>query len=293
MVDAAGRDELDVLFASGGNFLDVLPDPGSVAETLGRIPLRVHMDIVPSSQMLVDPPPGGEVLLLPAETRYEAVGGVTETSTERRVILSPEVPGQRIAGARPEWDVFGELAARVRPDLAGRVRFESTAEIRREIARVVPRYAPIAELREGGDSFQYGGPRLPDGTEFPTATGKAHFVTVRVPDPIPEDGLFAVSTRRGKQFNSMVQERSDALTGAGRDALLIAPADAERLGVRDGDEVLLRNDHGEMRCRVLTVPISPGNVQVHWPEGNVLIGHRRSAEADVPDYNSRVEILRA
>lgn len=293
MVDAAARGELDVLFASGGNFLDVLPDPDSVAETLGRIPLRVHMDIVPSSQMLVDPPPGGEVLLLPAETRYEATGGVTETSTERRVILSPEIPGQRIAGARPEWDVFGDLASRVRPELADRIRFAGTPEIRREIARVVPRYEGIAELREGGDSFQYGGPRLPEGTEFPTASGKAHFVRVRVPDPRPDDGRFAVSTRRGKQFNSMVQERADALTGAEREALLISPADAEGLGFSDGDEVLVRNDHGEMRCRILTVPISPGNVQVHWPEGNVLIGHRRSAEADVPDYNSRVEIVLA
>ncbi len=293
MVDAAGRGELDVLFASGGNFLDVLPDPESVADTLGRIPLRVHMDLVPSSQMLVDPPEGGEVLLLPAETRYEAVGGMTETSTERRVILSPEIPGQRIEGARPEWDVFGDLAARVRPELAARVRFEGTPEIREEIARIVPRYEGIAELREGGDSFQYGGVRLPEGTEFPTPSGRAHFVRVEVPDPIPADGRFVVSTRRGKQFNSMVQERGDAITGAVRDSVLIAAADAARLGLSEGDPVILRNDHGELRCSVFTAPIAPGNVQVHWPEGNVLIGHRRSAESDVPDYNARVEIVPA
>ncbi len=291
MVDAAGRGELDLLFASGGNFLDVLPDPESVADTLSRIPLRVHMDLVPSSQMLVDPPEGGAVLILPAETRYEARGGVTETSTERRVILSPEIPGQRIEGARQEWDVFGDLAARVRPELADRVRFAGTPEIREEIARVVPRYEEIADLREGGDSFQYGGPLLPEGTDFPTSDGKAHFVCVQVPDPIPADGRFVVSTRRGKQFNSMVQERGDAITGAARESVLIATADAERLGLSEGDPVFLRNDHGEFRGIVFTAPIAPGNLQVHWPEGNVLIGHRRSAEAGVPDYNARVEIL--
>jgi molybdopterin-dependent oxidoreductase alpha subunit len=291
MIDAAARGELDVLFASGGNFLDVLPDPGSVAATLGRIPLRVHMDIVPSSQMLVDPPPEGAVLLLPAETRYENAGGVTETSTERRVILSPEIPGPRIAGARPEWDVFGDLAARVRPELADRVRFSGTPAIREEIAETVPRYEQIAGLRGGGDSFQYGGPRLPDGTDFPTADGRAHFVRVGVPAPVAADGRFVVATRRGKQFNSMVQERGDAITGAVRESVLIAPADADRLGLADGDAVVLRNDHGELRCRVLTAPISPGNVQVHWPEGNVLIGDRRSPEADVPDYNARVEVV--
>ena len=81
------------------------------------------------------------------------------------------------------------------------------------------------------------------------------------------------------------------LTGAGRDSVLIAAPDAERLGLGDGDPVLLRSDHGELRCTVLKAPIAPGNLQVHWPEGNVLIGERRSPQADVPDYNARVELL--
>ena len=291
MIDAAGRGELDLLFASGGNFLDVLPDPASVERTLGRIPLRVHMDIVMSSQMLVDPPPGGEVLVLPASTRYENPGGVTETSTERRVILNPEIPGSRIDAARAEWQVFGDLAARVRPDLAERVRFADTPSIRREIAAVIPLYGGIEDLHEGGDAFQYGGPHLPDGWNFDTADGKAHFAAVTVPDPLPADGLFALSTRRGKQFNSMVQERGDAINGATRESVLIAAADAERLGLSDGDPVTLRSEIGELAAVTTVAPIAPGNLQVHWPEGNVLIGNRRSPEAEIPDYNARVEVL--
>jgi len=291
MIDAAGRGELDLLFASGGNFLDVLPDPESVERTLGRIPLRVHMDLVPSSQMLVDPPEGGAVLILPASTRYEGPGGVTETTTERRVVLSPEIEGPRIGEARAEWQVFGELAARVRPELAERVRFASTEAIRREIAEAVPLYRGIEELREGGDSFQYGGAHYPSGTDFPTADGRAHFAAVTVPDPLPADGLFALSTRRGKQFNSMVQEASDSITGAAREAVLIAGPDAERLGIRSGDRVILRSDLGEMAALAAIAPIAPGNLQVHWPEGNVLIGERRSPEAEIPDYNARVEVV--
>ena len=87
MIDAAHAGELDVLISIGGNFLEVLPDPAHVREALASVPLRVHYDIVLSSQMLVDP--AETVLLLPATTRYEIPGGVTETSTERRVILSP------------------------------------------------------------------------------------------------------------------------------------------------------------------------------------------------------------
>ena len=104
-----------MLFSAGGNFLEVLPDPAAVEAGLARVPLRVHMDIVLSSQMLVEP--ADTVLLLPATTRYEIPGGVTETSTERRVILSPEIPGPRIEEARPEWEVLLDLARRVRPEL--------------------------------------------------------------------------------------------------------------------------------------------------------------------------------
>ena len=289
MLDAAGRGELDLLFAVGGNFLDVLPDPERVREALAAIPLRVHMDIVTSSQMLVEP--GEAVLLLPATTRYEVPGGVTETSTERRVIFSPEIPGRRIGEARPEWEAMSEIAARAKPEIAAAVRFTGTAAIRREIAEVAPLYRGIENLREHGDAFQYGGPRLCEGWEFPTPDGKAHFSAVRVPEPVADDGLLVLSTRRGKQFNSIVQERRDALTGALREAVLLSAADAQRLGIKDGDPVVVASARGRLRGRALLAPIAPGNVQVHWPEGNVLIDPDvRSQESGIPDYNARVSV---
>jgi predicted molibdopterin-dependent oxidoreductase YjgC len=121
MINAAYEGQLDVLFSVGGNFLEVLPEPDYVEEALKRVPLRVHMDIICSSQMLVEP--ADTVVLLPASTRYEVPGGVTETSTERRVIFSPEIPGPRIGEARPEWEVFMELARRVRPEIADKLHF--------------------------------------------------------------------------------------------------------------------------------------------------------------------------
>ena len=289
MLDAAARGELDVLLSDGGNFLDVLPDPVATEEALRRIPLRVHMDIVTSSQMLVEP--GDAVLLLPATTRYEIPGGVTETTTERRIVLSPEIPGPRIGEARPEWEVLLELARRVRPELASRLSYAGTPELRQEIARVVPLYAGIEDLREGGDSIQYGGRLLCQGQRFDTADGRARFVPVEIPEPAPRNGRFRLSTRRGKQFNSMVQERRDSLTGAAREAILMSAVDAERLGVGKGDAVVLRSTVGELRGRVRIAPIAPGNLQVHWPEGNVLVGDgRRSPEAGIPDYNAWVTV---
>ena len=294
MIDAGHDGTLDVLVSSGGNFLEVLPDPAYCQDALARIRLRVHVDICLSSQMLVDPvDPDAVVLVLPAQTRYEMEGGVTETSTERRIIFSPEVRGPRIAEAWPEYRIFGELAARARPEIADAVRFTGTPQIRSAIAEAVPMYAGIDKLAKFGDALQYGGPHLCAGWEFPTPDGRAHFSVVPLPDVTRPDGTFVVATRRGKQFNSMVHERRDALTGAVREAVLISEPDADRLGLSDGDKVVLTSADGQLEGQVLRAPIAPGNLQVHWPEGEVLLDRtRRSPEAKVPDYNAVVRLSR-
>jgi molybdopterin-dependent oxidoreductase alpha subunit len=128
MLESALQRELEVLWSMGGDFREVMPDPELVESALKTIPLRVHQDIVLSSQMLVEP--DDTVILLPATTRYEIPGGVTETSTERRVIFSPEIPGPRIDEARSEWEVFLEVARRARPEFADKLRFAGTEAYR-------------------------------------------------------------------------------------------------------------------------------------------------------------------
>ena len=89
----------------------------------------------------------------------------------------------------------------------------------------------------------------------------------------------------------MVHELSDALTGAAREAVLISREDAERLGLRPGERIRLRNDVGDFEGRVCVAPVKPGNLQVHWPEGEVLIDRRRrSPQAGIPDYNAVVRV---
>ena len=289
MIDAAHANALDVLVSVGGNFLEVLPDPPYVEAALRRIPLRVHMDIVLSGQMLLDP--ADTVLLLPAMTRYEIPGGVTETSTERRIIFSPEIVGPRIGEARPEWQVFRDLALRVRPELAAHFGCETTPAIRAEIARVVPMYDGIQNLEKQGDQVQYGGPHLCADWCFPTPDGKAHFAPVPLASNAVPPGMFRLATRRGKQFNSMVHERKDSITGAQREAIFISRSDAEQRGLADGARVVLHNEWGEMAGTIYIAPIQPGNLQVHWPEGNVLLPpKRRSPDSHIPDYNAIVAL---
>ncbi|MFM7060827.1 MAG: FdhF/YdeP family oxidoreductase [Actinomycetes bacterium] len=292
MVLGAQRGQVDVLYSSGGNFLDVLPDPELSRHALARVPLRIHQDIVVTSQMLVEP--GEEVLLLPACTRYEQPGGGTETTTERRIVFSPEVPGPRIGEARPEWEIFRDLARAVDPARAHLVDFATAQAVREEIARVVPAYAGIERLERLGDSVQWGGANIGSDGTFPTADGRAHFTVFDPARLEAPAGSFLLSTRRGKQFNSMVFRAVDPLTGAARHDVLMAADDVERLGLTDGAAIRVRSRHGELAGRVRVSAIRAGNVQVFFPEGNVLVAADDGcAESGMPAYTEVVEVLPA
>jgi molybdopterin-dependent oxidoreductase alpha subunit len=291
-IDAAHAGEIDVLYSVGGNFLETLPEPRFVHEALERVPLRVHQDIVVSSQMLVEP--ADTVVLLPAATRYEQRGGGTETSTERRIYFSPEIPGRRVGEARAEFDIFMELAKRVRPDDASLMHFDDSQAIRNEIGRVVPLYAGIEDLRKKGDALQWGGRTLCKDGAFGTADGLAHFASLTPPEVTIPEGEFLMGCRRGRQFNSMVQADRDPLTGARRADVLISKDDGDALGLSEGDAIILRSDVGELVGRYKPASIKRRNVQVHWPEGNALL--RRGATdpvCGIPDYHTTVTVERA
>jgi molybdopterin-dependent oxidoreductase alpha subunit len=314
MIDAAAHHHLDLLYCLGGNFLQTMPDPVYVRSALANLPMRVHQDIILTDQMLIDA--SEDVLLLPAKTRYEQDGGGTETSTERRIMFSPELPRQ-VGQARSEYKILLDIAATTLPDLAHLLGCHSGPSIREEIARVVPFYDGIQNLKETGDSIQYGGPHLCAEGRFPTPDGKARFTTVSIPlhpsssipspltQPLPHAPStspsppsshphdFIVSTRRGKQFNSLLYANVDPLNGAARDAILMNPLDASSLQLARHDRIALVNDLGRFEGRVFLAPIARRNLQIHWPEGNVLI-HRGVVDPDsgVPDYNARARIER-
>jgi molybdopterin-dependent oxidoreductase alpha subunit len=304
MIEAAERAELDLLYCLGGNFLRTLPDPEHVRQALANVPLRVHQDIIVNDQMLIEAKE--EVILLPAKTRYEQDDGGTETSTERRIMFSPEIPRQ-VGEARAEWKILRQVAVAAHPDRAHLLGCETGWRMREEIAHVVPFYEGIQRLKTTGDAFQYGGSHLCADGKFPTNDGKAHFravalLTTSTASVEPngqcgngrrDSGSFVVSTRRGKQFNSLIYGETDPLNGAPRDAVLMNPFDAHQLQVRQNDRITLKNDVGTLEGCVFLAPIAPGNLQVHWPEGNVLIRRGVTDQAGgVPDYNARVRVER-
>ena len=305
MLDAAGRGELDVFWMAGGNFLETMPEPERMRAALARVPLRIHQDLFLNSSMLVEP--AGDVLLFPGQTRYEQKGGGTLTSTERRIRFSPEIPGPRIGEAMAEWEIFMRVAqSALGPGRAHLIQFGDVAAVRQEMDRVMPLYRGIGALEKEGDAVQYGGALLCSGGVCANLPGgRARFTALMPPQLASQTAAangawFYLTTRRGKQFNSMVWDARDPLTGsARRDDIFVAPEDAARLGLREGDAIVLRAAsspnpgpqhapamHGI--CRI--APVKPGTLQAHWPEANVLLSTVLDPQSHEPDYNAWVTL---
>jgi molybdopterin-dependent oxidoreductase alpha subunit len=288
MLEAAHQGAIDFLYSLGGNLLETMPDRAYMQEALARVKLRVHQDIVLNTSSLLA---GRAVILLPAQTRYETPGGGTATSTERRIRFTPEIEGPRIAEARPEWEIPVRLAIAARPALAARFAWRGTPDIRAEMARAMPLYAGIESLAGEGQWVQWGGERLfTDGfTRMPD--GRARFTPVALPSIAIPPGKFYLTTRRGKQFNSMSWGQRDLLMGSPtrRDVLMCAE-DARGMGVEDGAAIVLRSEVGEWSGIARLAPMKPRHVQAYWPETNVLISRRFDPVSGEPDYNAMVTI---
>jgi anaerobic selenocysteine-containing dehydrogenase len=67
--------------------------------------------------------------------------------------------------------------------------------------------------------------------------------------------------------------------------------DADRLGLAQGAPVRLSSAHGSYDGRVHRAPMRSGNLAVHWPEGNVLLGPEVDPDSAEPDYNAVVTVV--
>lgn len=284
--------KLKLYYLSGGNFLETMPDPAFARAALESLDVRVHQDIIFNTSTLLDAREA--VIVLPAMTRYEQPGGGTSTSTERMVYFSPEIRGPRIGEARAEWAIYAELAARVKPEGRERIGLADARAIREEIALAAPEYDGIQRLGAAGDVFQRGGAWLCEGGVCPTPDGRGNLIPVDLPERrsgSAAEGRFCVTTRRGKQFNSMVYGEKDAFNGGGRNAILLNEDDAKACGVKEGDRIAIHNRHGRMEGEVRIGRIGPGNLAVYFPEGNALFPMGvYDGPAGIPEYNVEVAL---
>ena len=291
MLEAAHRGEIDFLYNLGGNLHHTMPDTHFIVDAFKQVKLRIHHDINLNTSTLIDP---GELLvLLPAQTRYEQKGGGTSTSTERRIRFSPEIPGHPVIGeAKPEYEIPALVACSARPELKSALLLGSSQAIREEMATVMPVYHRINELQVEGDEWQWGGPQLcSDGDFSGMPDGRAQFQIPEVPNTTLPSGWYKMTTRRGKQFNSMVFSEKDTIQGGKqRDDVFLSFEDAATLGLKEGDKVELVNEMGVFQGVARPMEMANGALQTYWPETNILIERKYDEASGEPDYNCLVQI---
>lgn len=93
----------------------------------------------------------------------------------------------------------------------------------------------------------------------------------------------------------MVYDEEDLYRGnTRRDVVMIAEADARRLGLTEGTRVRVVSAAGKMEASVAIVDIRAGSLAMYYPEANVLVPRRLDRESGTPAFKSiavKLELL--
>ncbi len=246
MMDAATAGSLKAMYIMGENPVLSDPDQAHVLEALRALDFLVVQDI-----FLTETTEFADVVL-PAASFLEKEG--TFTNTDRTIQLVRKVvdpPGQ----ALPDGQIICRLAHRMG------VTFdcESPADIMDEMAAVTPQYGGISYKRlEAEGALQWPCPDLKHpGTPILHADkftrGKGAFAAVdyRPPfDPATAERPFVLGTGR-----HLWNFHTNTMTGASEGLSELNPhgyvelnaADAESLGICEGDTVEIESAHGSVR----------------------------------------------
>ena len=245
---AAG--EIEGLILWEADPLRDLPDPKGWRAALGAA------DFVVSVSMFGNESGGHADVHLPAEAYAEKEGTVTHPDG-RLQRVRPNVPAP--GAVRPGWEVLAELAAR----LGDETGIDSAAEALEALASEVSFYAGITPDEIGGLGIRWqergdgasGIAPVPPSSAEPQRSAAEDSALVEgssgaTPDA-PEGQGLKLGTYRDL-WAAEAAERSPALRFlVPSQHLELAPADAERLGVAQGDEVDVRSNGSSLRAWVV------------------------------------------
>jgi NADH-quinone oxidoreductase subunit G len=184
-------------------------------------------------------------VILPAESFAEREGTVTHPDG-RLQRLRPSVPHPD--AVRPGWQWLAELAARLDDELG----IDSAHDALDALAAEVPFYAGITHDEIGPQGIRWQERKNSTTASAPAWNTWSGGGGVGQ-EPLEEagTGTLRLGTYRSL-WSGEVTERNPALRFLAPEQLLeLAPADGERLGVGDGDEVEVRANDTSVRARVL------------------------------------------
>ena len=286
-IDASARGEMDVAFCLGGNLYGGNPDAKRVLAAFEKLGLVVNLSTTLNTGHAWGL--GRETLILPVLPRDEEPQPTTQESMFSFVRLSDGGP-PRFDGPRSEVSLLAEIGRRLLGD-SGPVNWsqlESHSAIRELIAELIPDYAGLRDIGTSQQEFHVPG-RAVDDYQFPTASGRAKFNVIPLPDgPIGGQTLRLMTARSEGQFNSVVYDLEDIYRGQERrDVILLNAADIERLGLRVDQPVRVRSAVGELRyILVRSFDIRSGNALMYYPEANVLVPSDVDPLSKTPAFKS-------
>jgi formate dehydrogenase major subunit len=235
-------------------------------------------------------------VVLPGASFAEKDG--TYVNTERRIQLAKKAtnpPGD----ARGDLEIVIELSNRIGLPTP----FENAAEVMDEIAQVTPSWHGVSHSRlDGGPGLQYPVPHATHpGTSFlfddvfPTPDGKAVFYPVEFlpPAELPDDEYpFFLNTGRQMYHwhTGTMTRRSFALDSReSTPTVELNPADAEALGVLDGEMIAISSRRGRIRIAVRIsgrVARHQVFVPMHYREAaaNLLTNPALDPYAGIPEF---------
>jgi formate dehydrogenase major subunit len=271
MFDAMEHGELTAAYIVGENPARSEADQTRAVRLLGGLEHLVVQDIFLTQTAEL------AHVVLPATAGWAESDG-TVTNSERRVqrvrrALEPPV------GARDDLEIIGELARRLGCDW-GRPTAEQVWDECRELSPMHAgmSYARLDEL--GGIQWPCPDESHP-GTQFlharlwkdPVEGMPAPFHAVEHDPPVDrltKDFPIRLTTgRRLDSFNTGVQSNQYSSPLRKREALLISPADGERLGIHDGERVLASSRRGSVEVPIrFDESLRPGLafLTLHFPD---------------------------
>jgi predicted molibdopterin-dependent oxidoreductase YjgC len=267
------------------------PDVGHAQASMSKLEFMCVMDIfLTETAQMAD-------VVLPCAAFAEVDG--TVTNTERKVMRmrkAVEPPGQ----ARPGWWILSELARRVGYDLNCR---DARQIWDQEIAVLSPTMAGINYDLLERQACQWpkptlehpGTPYLHKDGNFTRGKGAFQVIAHTEPAESPDSDfpLWLTTGRRLQQYHTSTMTRratglNDILP---EDRIEISPEDAKALGLKDGDEVMVRSRRGQVRTKAMITDRAPRGavfMSFHFWEANanVLTHAALDPLCKIPEYKA-------
>ncbi|MFA9427154.1 formate dehydrogenase subunit alpha [Natronorubrum sp. A-ect3] len=283
------------LYVMGENPVMSEPDANRVAERIQQLEFIVAQDI-----FMTETAEYADVVL-PA-TSWAERGG-TVTNTDRRVQRMRGV-GKVHENTKHDLEIVSEIGQRLFDDGEALFDFEDPEAVFEELRQVCPIYHgmtydllgeeglhwPCYEPGDEGDLFLYE-------DEFDTESGLGHIEGVRhqppAETPDEEYPLILTTARLEEHYNTgTMSTRSPTLNRQTPENFVdVNPADAERYGIGDGDEVTLKSRRGEITVEAqVTEDIKEGVV---WTTPHFAAASANKLTNDVLDERAKIPEYKA